>query len=273
MGQLLVGFEAGTVEHAAKAALSGRTALFAGDVAFAIDDYVDGINLGVVHSGQVGIFGEDDGNGARVLGQILLHSLIRFQDIDGENDQVFGLVFLGDVIDELGFFFTVLAPCCPEFKKNHFALDRVVVELLSAGGLGAKAGSGLAGLVALSGIWVFYVDAPYIFHGLTSRALPCVIVSALCGLGSLWLLLRDQPQFSRILAIGAVATVVIGWGVAQYPYMLPESLTINEAAAPNGTLYAILFVFLLAAVLILPSLGLLYYLDQRSELSGEGAET
>jgi cytochrome d ubiquinol oxidase subunit II len=129
-----------------------------------------------------------------------------------------------------------------------------------------------AGAVALSGIWVFYVDAPYIFHGLTSRALPCVIVSAICGLGSLWLLLQDKPRFSRILAIGAVATVVIGWGVAQYPYMLPQSLTIEAAGAPDATMWAILFVFVLAAVLILPSLGLLYYLDQRSDLSGEGAD-
>ena len=37
-------------------------------------------------------------------------------------------------------------------------------------------------------------DAEYLFDGLTSRALPLVIVSAVCGAGSLVLLLRAQPS-------------------------------------------------------------------------------
>ncbi len=39
-----------------------------------------------------------------------------------------------------------------------------------------------------------------------------------------------------MLAIGAVATVVLGWGVAQWDYILPETLNVSEAAAPDGTL-------------------------------------
>ena len=68
-----------------------------------------------------------------------------------------------------------------------------------------------------------------------------------------------------------MATVVVGWGVAQWPYILPQSLKVSQAAASDGTLYAILFVFVLAALLILPSLAWLYTLDQRSALAGEGA--
>jgi cytochrome d ubiquinol oxidase subunit II len=72
--------------------------------------------------------------------------------------------------------------------------------------------------------------------------------------------------------MAAVATVVIGWGVAQWPYMLPQSLKVSDAAAPDPTLASILVVFAAAAVLILPSLALLYYLDQRSALSSDGAD-
>ena len=75
---------------------------------------------------------------------------------------------------------------------------------------------------------------PYIFDGLTSRALPLVIVSALCGVGSLVLRLRNAHRGALVLAIGAVATVVVGWGVAQWPYMLPETLKVEQAAAPVG---------------------------------------
>jgi cytochrome d ubiquinol oxidase subunit II len=131
----------------------------------------------------------------------------------------------------------------------------------------------VAGVVAFVGIFLLHADAVYVFHGLASRALPCVIVSALCGIGSLVLLARRSPRGARLLAIGAVASIVVGWGVAQWDYMLPTSLTVSDAAAPSGTLTAILVVFGVAAVLIIPALALLYTLDQKSLLPGEGVET
>jgi cytochrome d ubiquinol oxidase subunit II len=130
----------------------------------------------------------------------------------------------------------------------------------------------IAGLVALVGIFVLRADARYVFDGLTSRALPLVIASALCGGGSLVLLLRGATRGARLLAVGAVATVVWGWGVAQWPYILPESLEVSDAAAPSGTLSTVLVVFGVAAVTIVPSFALLYVLDQKSLLPGEGME-
>jgi cytochrome d ubiquinol oxidase subunit II len=86
------------------------------------------------------------------------------------------------------------------------------------------------------------------------------------------LLLRGATRGARLLAVGAVATVVWGWGVAQWPYILPESLEVSEAAAPSGTLSTVLVVFGVAAVTIVPSFALLYVLDQKSLLPGEGVE-
>ena len=128
----------------------------------------------------------------------------------------------------------------------------------------------VAGVIAFVGIIVFHNDAKYLFDGLTSRALPLVIASGLCGIGSLILLVRNATRGARILSIGAVATVMIGWGVAQWPYILPTTLKVSQAAAPSGTLDAILVVFIAAAIIILPALGLLYTLDQKSLLAGEG---
>ena len=133
----------------------------------------------------------------------------------------------------------------------------------------ALAAAGVAGLIALAGIAVLHADATYVFHGLTSRALPLVIVSALCGLGSILLLSRHSPRGARLLAIGAVASVTVGWGVAQWPYLLPTSLTVDDGASPSGTLATVLVVFGVAAVLVLPSLGLLYVLDQKGLLPEE----
>jgi cytochrome bd ubiquinol oxidase subunit II len=126
-----------------------------------------------------------------------------------------------------------------------------------------------AGIVALGGIVVLHADAPYLFVELTSRALPLVLLSALCGAGSLLLLVRDATHGARLLAVAAVAAVVIGWGVAQWPYLLPTSLTVPAAASPSGTLTAVLVATGLAAVLVLPGLILLYVLAQRGLLPEE----
>ena len=94
--------------------------------------------------------------------------------------------------------------------------------------------------------------------------MPLVIVSALCGVGVLVLLHRGAARGARPLAVGAVAAVVWGWAVAQYPYLLPETLTISQAAAPSEVLTGILIVFGVAVVVVLPALALLYTLAQRS---------
>ncbi len=114
-------------------------------------------------------------------------------------------------------------------------------------------------------------DARYLFDELASRALPLVLLSAACGVASLFLLVRRAARGARILAIGAVAGVVIGWGVAQWPYILPTSLTVSEAAAPSGTLAALLVATGLFALIVLPGFILLYVLDQKDLLPEEGA--
>jgi cytochrome d ubiquinol oxidase subunit II len=75
-----------------------------------------------------------------------------------------------------------------------------------------------------------------------------VILSAVCGLGSLVLLRRHEPRGARLIAVAAVVSVIVGWGIAQSPYLLPTTLEVEDAAAPSGTLDAVLVVFLLAVV-------------------------
>ncbi|MFF3748957.1 cytochrome d ubiquinol oxidase subunit II [Streptomyces sp. NPDC002018] len=122
------------------------------------------------------------------------------------------------------------------------------------------------GVVGLAGIFVLQADSPRLFHQLSHRGLPLLIVSALCGLLSLFLLRREKPYALRVLAALAVATVVCGWGVAQYPFLLGTHLTIAEAAAPVPTLWVLTAVAVAAGVLIAPSLAALYILQNRGRL-------
>jgi cytochrome bd ubiquinol oxidase subunit II len=122
----------------------------------------------------------------------------------------------------------------------------------------------VTGALAAVGLVFLHRDARFVFDGLTGDGLPLVIVSLLCGIGVLVLLHRGARRGARALAVGAVAAVIAGWGVAQWPYLLPEELTINDGAAPSATLTSVLIVFGVAVLLVLPAIGLLFTLVQRN---------
>ncbi len=127
----------------------------------------------------------------------------------------------------------------------------------------------VAGVAAAIGLIELHAEARYVFDRLTDQGLPLVVLSIVCGVGLLAVLLRGGRRPLRPLAAGAVVAVIWGWGVAQFPYLLPTSLRIDQAAAPDPTLDIVFIVFAVAAVLVLPSLGLLYTLSQRDLLEHE----
>jgi cytochrome d ubiquinol oxidase subunit II len=138
----------------------------------------------------------------------------------------------------------------------------------------ALAAAAVAGVAAAFGLVELHAEARYIFDRLLDEGLPLVILSALCGAGVLALLLSAArrpgaalPRLLRPLSAGAVIAVIWGWGVAQFPYLVPTSLKIAQSAAPPDTLSTVIVVFIVAAILVLPALGLLYWLSQKELLS------
>lgn len=144
----------------------------------------------------------------------------------------------------------------------------------------ALAAALITGAVSIAGIFVLQHDAPGLFDHLGRRALPLVLLAALCGIASMIIMRGRRTAWLRTLAAAAVALVVLGWGVAQYPYLLGTHLKISEAAAPNSTLTVTVGVAIVAGLLILPSLVLLYRLAGHGRLlpsaesgpSGEAGE-
>jgi cytochrome d ubiquinol oxidase subunit II len=135
----------------------------------------------------------------------------------------------------------------------------------------ALAAAVAAGALAVAGIVVLHADARYVYDGLTGDGLPLVAVSAVCGAAALVLLGRGVRRGARPLAVGAVAAVVWGWGVAQHPYLLPQVLTIDAGAAPGATLTSVLIVFGVAVTLVVPAIALLFALAQRSLIEESAA--
>ena len=94
----------------------------------------------------------------------------------------------------------------------------------------AVVSAAVAAVAAAVGLIAIRANAPYVFAGLTSRALLPALLSILCGLGALVLLFRGAARGARLLAVLAVAGVIVSWGLAQWPYLVPETVSIADAA-------------------------------------------
>jgi cytochrome d ubiquinol oxidase subunit II len=94
------------------------------------------------------------------------------------------------------------------------------------------------------------------------------VVSAVAGVAALLLIYRRHYSIARLAAVVAVAAVVLGWGVGQYPWMLVDQATINAAAGAHSTLVGLLIVVALAGIVVLPPLAYLFRLTQSEEWTG-----
>jgi cytochrome bd ubiquinol oxidase subunit II len=136
----------------------------------------------------------------------------------------------------------------------------------------ARAVALATGALTVIGIFVVMTDAPILARELTGRGWPLVVAGLVLGGAALVAIGRRAPFGTRPLAVGAVVAIIWGWGVAQYPDILPGSLSLSDAAAPSGSLGSLLVVFVAAALMIAPSLVLLFWLTQRNRLTGHAPE-
>jgi cytochrome d ubiquinol oxidase subunit II len=131
----------------------------------------------------------------------------------------------------------------------------------------------VAGALSIAGLIVVHANVPPLFAGLTQGAgLVAVIVSGAAGVATLVLVWGGRFALARFAAAVAVAAVIAGWAAAQQPYILP-GLTIQAAAAGDATLITILVVAAIGAVILVPSLVLLFglFLQGRFDPGREAA--
>ncbi|MFF3325648.1 cytochrome d ubiquinol oxidase subunit II [Streptomyces sp. NPDC002889] len=122
-------------------------------------------------------------------------------------------------------------------------------------------------VLAVITMFVTHGDAPHVWHGFTHGVgLVFVVLAVVATLATGWLLLRPSGDWSRITAIGVVASAVIAWGMAQRPYLIPTSLTVAEGAGAPTTLRWLALVTLVAVLLVIPAVVFLYWLDTHGEL-------
>lgn len=127
----------------------------------------------------------------------------------------------------------------------------------------------VTGVISLLGVSILATDAPTLFEGLTGRGAPEILIAAVAGSFTMVMLAQGYTRRARFGAVIAVATVVIGWGFAQYPWLLVDNVTIAEGAGHPATLTALLIASALAAVIITTALVLLFRLVDTDQLGHE----
>jgi cytochrome d ubiquinol oxidase subunit II len=128
--------------------------------------------------------------------------------------------------------------------------------------LGSAVATGVLAVVALP---VLEHDAP----GLVASLAVAVAVSVAAGVATIVALLRHHYRTARVFAATAVASVVAGWGLAQYPVLVPPDLTLTEAAAPAQTLPVTLGVLIVGFAVTLPAVALLFRIFSRPAMMRE----
>ena len=122
----------------------------------------------------------------------------------------------------------------------------------------AAAAGLVAGVAAIASLLVAPFAAPSLADALFGRGLPLLILALLNGPIALVAVWRARPRVARFSVAAQVTFVLWAWAVGQWPYLVPPEITIQDAAAPNSTLTALLVVIGIGMALLVPSLWLLF---------------
>jgi cytochrome d ubiquinol oxidase subunit II len=122
----------------------------------------------------------------------------------------------------------------------------------------------LVGTAALAVIWV---ESPDLLRGmLLGPGTPFALATMILVPVVMALMWRSRFVLFRLFTVAAVGSLVLAWGFAQAPYMLPGHLTIAQAASPQSAQVLLVVVTLGVIIVIVPAMALLYYLDQQGAL-------
>jgi cytochrome bd ubiquinol oxidase subunit II len=118
----------------------------------------------------------------------------------------------------------------------------------------------VCGALALLTFLLSADSAPRLHAGLSVRrwSWPLHLLTGLAAVGALAAIIGRRYRLARGLAAAQVALVVLGWGVSQYPYLMPPYLTLRSASAPAATQTLLLIALCAGALVLFPSLRLLF---------------
>jgi len=134
----------------------------------------------------------------------------------------------------------------------------------------AIAASLALGAVTTAAILIAHLNASEFSEELSRPSvLAGMVITACVGLVTLGLLLRGESTWVPILAAATAGGVILSWALAQNPDFIAPGLSLQDAAAASITVKSFLIALACGAVILVPSLLLLYLTFSR-DVFGEG---
>jgi cytochrome bd ubiquinol oxidase subunit II len=117
-----------------------------------------------------------------------------------------------------------------------------------------------AGALSIAVLWLSRHQAPALHAGIQRElaGLLLQLAVALLALGALLMLLRERYRVARRFAVAQVTLIVVGLGLAQWPYVIAPDMTFEAALAPAGIVVPMLVALAVATPLLLVALVYLY---------------
>ena len=103
----------------------------------------------------------------------------------------------------------------------------------------------------------------------SGAAMPIHILAMIAGLGAVIALWMRRFRLARFAAGALVTLILWGWMFAQFPFLIPPTMTIFDAASPPATLRAFVGAIAAGALVLIPSLWYLYGVFRRSHRPSE----
>lgn len=132
------------------------------------------------------------------------------------------------------------------------------------------AGTATAATAAVVQLLAFRHAGWFVERLLRGWSLVIVMAGLLCFAGSAWAVFTKHYRAARLFAISEITLLILGWGIAQHPYLIYPDIKFAAVAAPEPTIRFLVISLPFGAALILPSLWFLMRVFKGSTTGASG---
>lgn len=102
--------------------------------------------------------------------------------------------------------------------------------------------------------------APTLFAGLVANwwSIPFQLITGAAAVGAIVVLWQRRYQLARFLAAAQVSLIILGLGLAQFPFIVPPDVTFAAAAAEESVLRALFWASIVGFLIVAPSFLILF---------------
>jgi len=187
---------------------------------------------------------------------------------DGQFDGNYATGWLSPMALFTGFFVVVMCVYLAAVYLVREAWQSGDAQLLELWRRRALATGIWTGALALVGLGYVATDTPpHLWEGFRDRSWPLVVGSIAAGGVTQFALLKGYFRLAVVAAATAVSTVIWGWAAAQYPYLVPPTVTIESAKAPENILRLLIITIAAGSLLLVPAILYLFYLFKSGQPS------